>query len=236
MKRIGLLLVGHIDAGSLHVGGDYPELYTELLAPLDIELVTYRCDEGQLPESVREQDGWMCSPSRLSVYDDIAWLRDVEQLLRDMVATETPYVGICFGHQLMAQALGAEVRKADYGWGIGAKHYEIVEPQSWMDSTDDIVLAASHQDQVQQLPSEARLLARSDYCPIGGMLIGERAWTLQVHPEFSPSLADSLLATRLGLFGEEKASAARATLTEPLHQQRISGWISRFFHQASLTT
>lgn len=232
MKRIGLLLVGHIDAGSLHVGGDYPELYTELLAPLDIELVTYRCDEGQLPESVREQDGWMCSPSRLSVYDDIAWLRDVEQLLRDMVATETPYVGICFGHQLMAQALGAEVRKADYGWGIGAKHYEIVEPQSWMDSTDDIVLAASHQDQVQQLPSEARLLARSDYCPIGGMLIGERAWTLQVHPEFSPSLADSLLATRLGLFGEEKASAARATLTEPLHQQRISGWISRFFHQA----
>lgn len=232
MKRIGLLLVGHIDAGSLHVGGDYPELYTELLAPLDIELVTYRCDEGQLPESVREQDGWMCSPSRLSVYDDIAWLRDVEQLLRDMVATETPYVGICFGHQLMAQALGAEVRKADYGWGIGAKHYEIVEPQSWMDSSDDIVLAASHQDQVQQLPSEARLLARSDYCPIGGMLIGERAWTLQVHPEFSPSLADSLLATRLGLFGEEKASAARATLTEPLHQQRISGWISRFFHQA----
>lgn len=232
MKRIGLLLVGHIDAGSLHVGGDYPELYTELLAPLDIELVTYRCDEGQLPESVREQDGWMCSPSRLSVYDDVAWLRDVEQLLRDMVATETPYVGICFGHQLMAQALGAEVRKADYGWGIGAKHYEIVEPQSWMDSTDDIVLAASHQDQVQQLPSEARLLARSDYCPIGGMLIGERAWTLQVHPEFSPSLADSLLATRLELFGEEKASAARATLTEPLHQQRISGWISRFFHQA----
>lgn len=232
MKRIGLLLVGHIDAGSLHVGGDYPELYAELLTPLDIELVTYRCDEGQLPESVREQDGWMCSPSRLSVYDDVAWLRDVEQLLRDMVATETPYVGICFGHQLMAQALGAEVRKADHGWGIGAQRYEVVEPQSWMDSTDDIVLAASHQDQVQQLPRDARLLARADYCPIGGMVIGERAWTLQVHPEFSPTLADSLLATRLELFGEEKAAAARATLAQPLHQQRISGWISRFFHQA----
>lgn len=232
MKNIGLLLVGHIDAGSLHVGGDYPELYSELLAPLGIQLTTYRCDEGQLPSSVKEQDGWMCSPSRLSVYDDVPWLRDVEQLLRDMIATETPYVGICFGHQLMAQALGATVKKADYGWGIGAKNYEIVEPQSWMDSTDNIVLAASHQDQVQQLPSDARLLARADYCPIGGMLIGERAWTLQVHPEFSPALADSLLATRLQLFGEEKAEAARATLSQSLHQHRIAGWISRFFEQA----
>jgi len=63
------------------------------------------------------------------------------------------------------------------------------------------------------------------------MLIGDRAWTLQVHPEFSPALADSLLATRLSLFGEEKANAARATLAEPLQQQRIAGWISNFFHQ-----
>ena len=81
MKRIGLLLVGHIDAGSLHVGGDYPELYAELLGDKGIELTTYRCDEGQLPDSLNEQDGWMCSPSRLSVYDNHAWLRDVEQLL-----------------------------------------------------------------------------------------------------------------------------------------------------------
>jgi len=231
MKRIGLLLVGHIDAGSLHVGGDYPELYQQLLGDKGIELTTYRCDEGQMPDSLSEQDGWMCSPSRLSVYDDHAWLRDVESLLRDMVAQEAPYVGICFGHQLMAQALGATVRKADYGWGIGAKTYEIVEPQTWMDSTDNVVLAASHQDQVQELPSDARLLARADYCPIGGMVIGERAWTLQVHPEFSPALADSLLATRLALFGEEKAEAARRTLSSGLQQQRIAGWISTFFHQ-----
>jgi GMP synthase-like glutamine amidotransferase len=233
MKRIGLLLVGHIDAGSLHIGGDYPELYADLLEPHDIQLTTYRCDEGELPESLSEQDGYICSPSRLSVYDDHQWLRDVEQLLRDMVASETPYVGICFGHQLMAQALGATVQKADVGWGIGAKHYEVVEPQPWMDSTADIVLAASHQDQVMKLPDGARLMARAPYCPIGGMLIGERAWTLQVHPEFSPALADSLLATRLALFGEEAAEAARVTLKEPLQQNRIAGWMSRFFHQVA---
>ena len=233
MKRIGLLLVGHIDAGSLHVGGDYPELYRSILEPEDIQITTYECDKGEMPDNLNEQDGWLCSPSRLSVYENHAWLRDVEQLLRDMVATEKPYVGICFGHQLMAQALGATVSKAEYGWGIGAKHYEIVEQQPWMDSSDDVVLAASHQDQVQNLPAGARLLAKSDYCPIGGMLIGERAWTLQVHPEFTPALADSLLATRVQLFGEEKAAAARATLAEPLQQARVAKWISRFFHQVS---
>lgn len=230
MKRIGLLLVGHIDAGSLHVGGDYPELYADLFKDLGIELTTYRCDEGQGPSSVTDQDGWMCSPSRLSVYDDVPWLHEVEQFLRDLVKTETPYVGICFGHQLMAQALGASVRKADVGWGIGAKRYEVLLPQPWMDSPDDVILAASHQDQVMELPPDARLLARADYCPIGGMMIGERAWTLQVHPEFSPALADSLLATRLALFGPDKAEAARATLGQGLHQRRVAGWISNFFH------
>lgn len=233
MKKIGLLLVGHIDSASLHVGGDYPNLYQALLGPLDIELTTYRCDEGQMPQSLSEQDGWLCSPSRLSVYDNVEWLCDVEQLLRDMVAKETPYVGICFGHQLMAQALGSTVAKADVGWGIGAKRYEIVEQQSWMDSSQDIVLAASHQDQVQTLPDGARLMATAPYCPIGGMLIGDRAWTIQPHPEFSAPLADSLLNTRRALFGSEQVDAASATLAEPLEQQRIAGWISRFFHQTA---
>jgi GMP synthase-like glutamine amidotransferase len=230
MKNIGLLLVGHIDSGSLHIGGDYPDLYADLLRHHDINITTYRCDEGHLPEKLSEQDGYICSPSRLSVYDDHEWLRDVEQLLRDMVATETAYVGICFGHQLMAQALGATVAKAKVGWGIGAKNYEIVEEAWFMDSTQDIVLAASHQDQVMQLPEGARLMAQSPYCPIGGMLIGERAWTLQAHPEFSPALADSLLATRLALFGEEVASAARETLKQSLQQERLAGWMTRFFH------
>ena len=101
-----------------------------------------------------------------------------------------------------------------------------MEPQR-----DVIRLAASHQDQVMDVPAGATVWADSAYCPNGGMLVGERAWTLQVHPEFSPALADSLLATRTALFGEEPAAAARATLTEAsLDQDLLARWISAFFH------
>ena len=233
MKSVGLLVVGHIDAGSLHVGGDYAELYRDILGPHDIEIVPYRCDEGQMPVSVTEQDGWICSPSRLSVYDDVAWLRDVEEMLREMIRTETPFVGICFGHQLLAQALGGTVRKAKVGWGIGAKEYSVRIPQPWMQPARDVIhLAASHQDQVIELPDDVELWASSDYCPNGGMLVGERAWTLQVHPEFSPALADSLLATRIALFGEDEVRAARVTLNATsLDQDLVARWISAFFHQ-----
>lgn len=231
MRRIGLFLVGHIDQGSLHVGGDYDQLYQELLGPHGIEIVTHRCDEGQFPDSVGDLDGWMCSPSRLSVYDDVAWLRTVEEMLREIVRTETPFVGICFGHQLMAQALGGTVRRAEVGWGIGAKDYVIHETRDWMVPPREVIrLAASHQDQVVEVPDAATVWASSDYCPNGGLLVGERAWTLQVHPEFSPALADSLLATRLALFGDEAATAARETITRAaLDQSLLARWIAAFF-------
>ena len=113
--RIGLLIVGHVDPKSVHIGGDYPELFGALLDGRGIELVRYDLDEGRFPNDVDECDGWLCSPSRLSTYDDVAWLADAGDLLRRIVATETPYVGICFGHQLLAQALGGLVEKSPYG-------------------------------------------------------------------------------------------------------------------------
>ena len=103
--RAGLLVVGHIDPKSRHLAGDYPELFSDLLAPVGIEVVPYAADEGRLPDSLDECDGWICSPSRGSVYDDEPWIHDMEQVVRDAVSTERPFVGICFGHQLLARFL-----------------------------------------------------------------------------------------------------------------------------------
>ncbi len=228
--RIGLLVVGHVDPKSIHLAGDYPELFATLLDGLGIELVRYDLDQGRFPDSLTECDGWLCSPSRSSAYDELPWRADAEALLRELVATERPYVGICFGHQLLAQALGAPVRRAADGWQVGVQEYEVMAARAWMDpAAERIALIASHQDQVDAVPPGATLLARSAGCPIAGLLVGERAWTLQAHPEFVPALADHLLAGRVELIGDERVRVARASLTRPLDRAVVGRWIGRFF-------
>ncbi len=234
-KRIGLLIVGHVDPKSTHIGGDYPELFSKLFAGHHLELVRYDLDLGAFPDRVNECDGWLCSPSRLSVYDDAPWIADAEALHREFIAREIPYVGVCFGHQLLAQALGAPVTRSAGGWGVGVQRYAVSRQETWMGAKapEAFALLASHQDQVMELPADASLLftAESGYCPIAGMTVGDRAWTIQAHPEFTAPLADHLLAGRIELIGTQRVAAARASLTQPIDQPLVARWIATFFEQ-----
>lgn len=227
-------MVGHIDPKSVHVAGDYPELFADLLAGHDFELVRYDLDEDRFPDSPAECDGWLCGPSRSSAYDPLPWRDDAEELLRAIVAAERPYVGICFGHQLLARAHGAPVRRAAGGWQVGLREYRITATPPWMDGpVPSIRLIASHEDQVVALPEGATLLAAGadGGCPVAGFTLGPRAWTLQPHPEFVPALADHLLAGRVELIGADEVARARATLRDRDDRARVAGWIARFFAQ-----
>jgi GMP synthase-like glutamine amidotransferase len=230
MPRVGLLVVGHVDSKSVHIAGDYPELFAALVGPFGVELVVYDLEEGRFPLSLTECDGWICSPSRLSTYDDAAWIADAEELHREIVRAEHSYVGICFGHQLLAQALGGRVARAEDGWGVGVQEYRVVELFQWMEpARDHIALIASHQDQVVEVPSDARVTATSAQCPVAGLAVGARAWTLQGHPEFVPAVADHLLAGRVELIGTERVAAARSSLTRRLDRTAVGAWIGHFF-------
>jgi GMP synthase-like glutamine amidotransferase len=232
-RRVGLLVVGHVDPASVHVAGDYPELYRNLLEPLGVDIVPFACADGDLPASLDDCDGWLCSPSRSSAYDDDPWIGDTEQLLRQLMAEERLFVGICFGHQLLAQALGGRVSRAEAGWGVGAQVFDVVRPQWWMEgATTSIRLVASHQDQVVDLPPEAEVWLSSPYCPNGGLIVGERAWTLQLHPEFTAELADSLLQSRTELLGADTVERARSSLAQPLDRHLVAHWIARTFGAA----
>ncbi len=230
--RIGLLMVGHVAPTSTDIAGDYPELFAALLRRPDLELVRYDLDESRFPDSTAECDGWLVSPSRCSVSDPHPWIAESQRLIHEIITTERPYVGICFGHQLAAQALGVAVTRAADGWQVGVQDYEIVAPRPWMRPMHSTIsLIASHEDQVTELPADAKLLARTPGCPVAGMLIGDRAWTLQPHPEFTPELADHLLAQRIELIGSEKVARARSTLRRPLNRFDVGLWIGRFFDE-----
>jgi GMP synthase-like glutamine amidotransferase len=211
--------------------GDYPELFGRLLEPHGVELEVFHVDEGQLPASLDDCVGWVTSPSRSSVLGEEPWLPDALDLVRRAVDEERPFAGICFGHQMLGQALGGRVERAGAGWGVGAQRYEVVEARPWMDPAPAgaaFTLIASHEDQVTELPPGATRLAGNDHCPNALFELGERAIGLQPHPEFTAAISGALVGARRDLIGEERADDALRSLDTPLDRDLVAGWIVRF--------
>lgn len=200
---------------ALGVAGPMTGLYRRLFHGHAVEVLDVPVHEGATPASLADCDAWMISGSPASVYDDLDWIRTGEEIVRAAHAEERPLIGICFGHQLIAQALGGRVEKSADGWGVGARSYDVVRPLPHFHG-DTITLLASHQDQVVELPSDAHVWSSSDYCPVAGFTIGERLVTVQGHPEYTPSLVAALYESRRERIGDETVDAALASLVTPL--------------------
>jgi GMP synthase-like glutamine amidotransferase len=234
VTRIGLLRCGQVHPAVQAVGGCYPELFASLLAPYPVEITTFEADRGELPSSPDEVDGWIISGARASVLDEAGWLDDTADFVGQVVAAERPLVGVCFGHQLMAKVAGGRVDRAPGGWGIGIQPYDVVERRDWMQPVvDRFRLIASHEDQVVELPTDARLLASSAYCPNAMFELGEQAIAVQAHPEFTVAGTRELIDAREELFGMQTAAAARASLEDPLDAALVGRWIATFLGVAA---
>jgi GMP synthase-like glutamine amidotransferase len=227
MTTIGLLNMDDLPRRVQPMLGDYPQLYAHLLRDQPVETVDFAVHRGETPESIDDCDGWIIGGSRHSVYDDLEWIGIGEELVRAAVAAERPVVGICFGHQMVASALGGRVEASGGGWGLGALDFGVVDPVPWY-RADRLTLIASHRDQVTELPRGADVWATADYCPIAGMTIGERVWTMQGHPEFTAALAEELYSGRVDSLGAETVERARSTLPRPLSNDAIAAAIADF--------
>lgn len=233
--KIGILETGRPPEG-LEGHGTYARMFADLLGP-DLDYVAYPVIDGVLPLSVHEADGWLVTGSRFGVYDAEPWIARLEAFLKDVMAAKVPLVGICFGHQLLAQAQGARVEKAAAGWGVGPHRYEVVERPTWMEESPRmVVLNAMHQDQVLSLPEGATVIARSDFCPFAALAYGGHAMSIQAHPEFDNAYERALITMRRGkLIPEERAAPALAVLGESgtaPDAATAARWIQRFFANA----
>lgn len=233
--RVGLLLCDRLDDEIVASVGDYTDLFPRRFAPLGVELSMFDLTAGAFPgqEDLDRLDGWMISGSRRSVYEDEPWIRDLEALTRRLVEELRPLVGVCFGHQMVARALGGTVEAASVGWGVGGRRFDVVDRAPWMDDVDAFTLLMSHQDQVTRLPDGAELLATAEYCPVGAYRIGDHVFCVQGHPEWVPELSRILMARRRDRIGAERVDAALATLDEPLDQDRVASWIADFYRRAA---
>ena len=225
--RIGLLECDEVTGRFAEVSGGYREMFAALLP--EARFTYYRAHEGELPASPDACDAWLCTGSRYSAYDTMPWVGALAQFIRDVRETKKPFVGICFGHQMLAQALGGEVAKAEQGWGVGVLPLEVVKSEPWMQPAKPLVrIQHMHQDQVQRLPPGSVVLGRSAHCDVGMFRVGETMLGIEGHPEFTAEFAAALIRARRERIGAERSDAALRTVYEPNDGPLVGRWIARF--------
>ena len=226
--KIGILRAGHSPEELTESLGNYDEMFEKLLDGNDFEFETFSVVDGVFPSGAEAADGWLITGSKHGAYEDHPWIPPLENLIRDVHATGKPMIGVCFGHQIIAQALGGKVEKFGGGWSVGRTEYTL--------DGAPVALNAWHQDQVVELPHDARVVGSSDFCANAMLAYGDSIWTVQAHPEFSAEFIDGLIKTRgKGVVPKNQLEAATAVLPEPTDSQRIAAHMAQFFKSKART-
>lgn len=223
--KLAFLRTGDPPPALLPRFGHYDDMFRDLLGP-GFAARTYDVRAGAMPEKVGDHDAYLITGSAAGVYDPDLWIAALKDFLR-AAKGKAKLVGICFGHQIMAEAFGGRVEKSDKGWGVGLHRYDIFEQAPWMDEVAGFSAAVSHQDQIVEQPPRSRVLAGSVFSPFGVLAYEDQpAISFQPHPEFDPEFAKALIETRRERLPD--ADAAIASLDGAADRERLADWIGRF--------
>jgi GMP synthase-like glutamine amidotransferase len=221
--KIAILETGRPPGNLSDEFGDYAAMFREMLGP-EFETETFDVQAGVLPEPAAHS-AYLITGSPAGVYDPLPWIEPLMHFIRN--AGRAKMVGVCFGHQVMAEALGGRVVKSDKGWGAGLHRYWVTRSAPWIDSAGTIAIPASHQDQVVVQPPNSEVVAASDFTPLAALAWTDRpAISFQFHPEFSPAFAKALIEKRYDVVPDP--NGAIASLDAPNDNARVGGWIRRF--------
>ncbi|MFQ5623060.1 MAG: type 1 glutamine amidotransferase [Paracoccaceae bacterium] len=239
--EVGIIEAGEIPPHLRAKYGDYTALYARFLhaAAPDLKCRTYRAFGDELPGSPGEADAWLISGSRHGVYDPLPWIPKLREFLRACARGRRPVVGVCFGHQILAEALGGKVEEFSGGWAVGVQDYTANHAPRWMEGAGRRWSGlALHRDQVIVQPPDSTVVAANDFCRIAALAYGdpERPYAISVqsHPEFPAGFVADIVNERRGTtIPEERAAPALASLDRPVDNELWARWIARFLRTAS---
>jgi GMP synthase-like glutamine amidotransferase len=230
--NIGLLQCDHVDDEFLHFAGDYSDMFITLFtqyAPA-ITFKVYDIQKDQYPQSLSECHGYISTGSRYSAYDTIPWILRFKEFVQELYWQQYKFVGICFGHHIIAEALGGRCTKSTKNWGIGIKQVNIMTLQRWMSPPVQCYnLIVSHQDQIEQLPKKGKILGSNTHCPYSMISINEQFLGIQAHPEIPACYIEQLMLSKRDRIGTHLVEKARKTLSQNTHEGVIAQWIACFF-------
>jgi GMP synthase-like glutamine amidotransferase len=227
--QIGILQTGESPDALRADMGDYPDFFETLLAGRGLTFRRWAVLRNEFPASVHECDGWLITGSRFGVYEPHDWIPPLEDFIRRAYAEHVPVVGICFGHQIIAQAMGGKVEKYAGGWSVGPTEYDFGD--------QTYTLNAWHQDQVVRKPEMAKVLSSTAFCEHAALLYDDRMFSVQPHPEFRKEFMEGLIKYRgPGLVPDATLADAKARIDTPLDSPSMADRIAEFFltHQAKL--
>ena len=222
--KIGILQTGKSPELLEPKFGDYGNMFERMLIGREFEFRIYDILENNFPTSIIEQDGWIITGSRFGVYEDHDWIPVLESLIRKLHIAKAPLIGVCFGHQIIAQALGGKVEKYRGGWSVGRVEYELHGKTT--------PLFAWHQDQVIDPPEGSKTVAFTDFCAHAGLTIGDHIYTIQPHPEFTAEFVEGLAETRAkGIVPDPQRLAAIESIKNPVANADMADQFEAFLKQ-----
>jgi GMP synthase-like glutamine amidotransferase len=229
--KIALLQCDHVVKELQPAHGDIPDLFKNLFDRVvpEVSLDVFNVTVGEYPDSVNDYDGFISSGSRYSVYDQEPWILRFKDFVRELYGHGRKFVGICFGHQMIAEALGGKCEKSGQGWGVGIKEVVIYIKMAWMHPAQDSYrMIVSHADQITALPENSEVLGGNSHCPCSIYTVGDNFLGIQAHPEFTPAFEKDILEIRKDRIGQQAIDAAIPTLKEKTDEAVVTLWIVNF--------
>lgn len=231
--KLTILQTGDVPAPLRERFGAYHEMFEAMFDATGQGFIyeTVAVSEGEPLPDPAAVEGIVITGSPAGVYEDHAWIEPLRAFIRKAYAHRTPMLGICFGHQIMADALGGEVRKSEKGWGLGRHRYQVkARPDFMADAPGELAIACSHQDQVIVPPEEAEVILGSDFAPNAGLVYRNgAALSFQPHPEFADDYALALTELRRGRAPDDVVDTAVASLATRSNSVELAGYIANFF-------
>jgi len=221
--HLGILLTGHTIPEIVAHYGEYDALFRRFFGGRGWRFTTWRVVDMEFPASPHDADAWLLTGSKHGAYDDLPFIPPLEEFIRRADAAAVPMVGICFGHQIIAQALGGRVEKFSGGWSLGPRDYALPD-------LGTVRIGAWHQDQVVEPPERAEVIAATPFCANAAMRIDDHILTLQPHPEFDHAFLTDFIARKRAdpSLPAEALDAAEAGLDRPLDGALVADWLAGF--------